>query len=340
MSTSNKKPYFLNMCLKLPALFRRKPAGSPPPPLLQLPPELILTICDHLATDPASRCSLAMACKYLFAVLARNGKPPPLEMGSRNSFLSLLERDLGERFYLCCSCSKLRRFDKSWGPTRPDRSCAAKSNSVFSEGNYRLGYHHVRLVMNYHRSGGTKGIPLKNLNQTAWVQTFDIFKRRPGGLWCQTWSALVISNELFLSVQHTLQARTDKQLRQALATSSYAICPHIDINQMPGSRPWGLRPAPLEDRDLEACWEFPGSCSRCLTDYILTIERPQASAGHSKRGRCRISITSFHQLGDGMSPDDWKWEAYRGSRPTSGPVRNVQECPAGLIMETWNSGHP
>lgn len=289
-------------------------ASLSPPPLLQLPIELVLEVCDHLDTDPASYCNLAITCKSLFSIMTRNESLPRLETENRNSFLCLLERDLGDRFYLCCSCSILRRFHKSWGPTKPDnyRNCERQENTACREGLYRLGYHHVRLVMMHHRSGGTRGIPLENLNQTVHVYPWPTWLR-----WRQDWSARIIKNELFVSAHHTLQleASDEAQVRRALEWEYLTICCHkVRLVLPPGS--------------LDAC-SVPRSCQKCLTDYTISVERAQEPGEHTWH------ITTYHQVGDGASPRCWKWQAYKANR--YGGYRNSKEYPPGRIMETWNS---
>lgn len=321
---------------KLSALLGRKPAACPPlPSMLRLPPELVLMICGHLSKDRVSTCSLAITCKYFFFMLVHDGRLLPLATIDRNPFLCLLERDLGDRFYLCCECSKLRRFYKSWGPTRPDsyQTCHRLLKSSFQVGSYQLGYHHLRLVMHHHRSGGTKGIPLKNLNQTVSVATLpgELYK----AIWRQDWSARIINNELFLSARHTLRASDKTKLRRALDVGFYTICAHTCIG------PWwtSYRLGPLRG-SIEGCFEVPGSCNRCLTDYILTVEAPQKPAKHSAHGEWRIYITTYHQVGDGTSPWDWKWSAYVQWLYTLDLYRNPADYPPGSIREIWNSGNP
>lgn len=310
--------------------------SPPPPPLLGLPIDLVLMICGHLETDPASRCSLAMTCKSLFSIVTRDGRLPQLETESRNAFLCLLERDIGDRFYLCCSCSKFRRFDKSWGPTEPSsyQNCERLINSALWSGKYVLGYHDVRLVMHHHRSGGTRGVPLENLHRSVAVKILP--EERYTARWRQDWTARVINNELFLSAHHTLQPGSKAQLWRALTMYFHMICPHISTHPEYNSLTGYPSPAPLQG-GLKACWEVPGSCARCLTDFTLTIERYQEPAKPQRGEKWRLSITTYHQVGDGMSPSDWKWLAYSDPSCSDFEDRHGAGYPPGLIRETWNS---
>lgn len=243
---------------------------------------------------------------------------------------------MGDRFYLCYSCSKLRRFDKSWGPTDPScyQNCERLINSALWSGKYVLGYHDVRLVMHHHRSGGTRGVPLENLNQSVAVKTLP--EERYTGRWRQDWTARVINNELLLSAHHTLEPRSRAQLRRALTMYFHMICPHISTHPGYNSLTGYPSPAHLQG-GLKACWKVPGSCAWCLTDYVLTIGRTQEPEEHQRREKWGISITTYHQVGDGMSPSDWKWLAYTDSSRSDFEDRRGAGYPPGLIRQTWNS---
>lgn len=316
---------------KLSKHHRSKPAVSLP----HLPIELVLMICNHLKMDPVSSCSLAITCRSLFSILIHHERFPSLDKEHKNTFLCLLEGDIGNKYYLCGSCTRLHRFEKSWGPTSPDshRRC----QTIYAAGHvprYDLDYHHVRLVMNHYRSGGATGIPLKNLNQT--VFTTKSPTARYSGIWRQDWSARIISNQLFLSARHTFQSRDEREFRQTLDSGSGRICSHIGTAppRTGEPSPLPLDPLPLRPGKLEACWKLPGSCRRCLTDYILTIETPQACAKQLWRGKWRISITTYHQVGDGTSLWDWNRLAFR-NWPYAHPKRDPEEYPPGIFKETW-----
>lgn len=296
-------------------------------------------IRDDLTQDPDAVCCLALTCRHLFWTLAYNGRPPRVEGKRRTSFLELLERDLSHNFYFCDNCSKLHRFDRSWGPTNFD-SIRNWCGRYVLDNNYRLdpyylGYHHLRLVMLNHLYGPTKGIPLQNLEK-------DILIRTRNGVWRQQWSARIISNELLLRAHHTLEARDEEQLRQALDMDYYRICRHIDIDsdymrQTQGPQ-FSSRPAPLRSAPLVACRDMPGSCARCLTDYTLTIETPEAPTvkRYAAGAKWRLCITAYHHVGNG-SPENCKWLAYISSVALSFLHRDPEGYPPGLVIETWNA---
>lgn len=326
----------------------------PVPPLLLQPQELLDLICSHLS--PASVCCLAITCKTTFSSLS-------CELGTqadRASFLCLLECDVAERFFFCPGCTRLHRWEKWWAPTNYDKYgaridlCSKMdwARECFSPrlyGQYELGYQHFRLVTNRHYYGANKGLPLQNLEATFSVKTSSSGCTR----WRQTWSARIIDNELFLRAHHRIQAPDEAALRGALDGAylneanikRYYLCHHVCIasEELMARFPvLFIRPEPLGNRGpWAACRNVPGSCKKCLTDYVVTIETPDTC----NSGAWRLSVTTYHQLGDGRSPEDWKWKTIKSPAGVSRDYaknewrrhkqRDAQIYPPGLVMETW-----
>lgn len=65
--------------------------------------------------------------------------------------------------------------------------------------------------------------------------------------------------------------------------------------------------------------------------------KPQEPAKQPQRGHWRVSITTYHQVGDDTSPRGWKWLAYIEEGFTGTLDRDPADFPLGLIWETWNS---
>lgn len=146
----------------------------PPPALLQLPADTVLYLCqEHL--PPASAVALSLTCKALFnlafsrAILGLNRNA--LE---RQELQLLLEKDLGHAWWYCHCCSRLHpistrgptggtRDSPSWvvgqDPRRPYHNRRWLERSSFS-----ADYQSVRLVLNRHFLGPSKGSPLEIFN--------------------------------------------------------------------------------------------------------------------------------------------------------------------------------
>lgn len=314
-------------------------------PLLRVPPELIFAISHYLAEKPESLCSLAVTCKQLYLILVGNGWPSRLKTEDRftqMSFLCLLERDLGNGYYLCPRCVKLHTYNRSWGPTSNDTTpaCSHLYPSDQLTGPYSLAYHHVRLVMNNHLFGAKKGIPLRNLEGMVKVKTSVAHRFAiDNGIWRQKWSALIIDNELFLQVQHILQARDESQLMETLHKDVYDICPHTVIHRSEVVWPYFQSPTHMRG-PLTACQDVPGSCETCLTDFTMTIEPPPGGpANRVRRGPWRILVTTYHRLGEGRSPCDWKWRAFAQTYADFTLGRGDHRYPPGGIRKQWNAAH-
>ncbi|ROW13623.1 hypothetical protein VPNG_04540 [Cytospora leucostoma] len=284
------------------AMLGRSREPPSPPPLLQLPVELVLEICDHVdAVGLASIAALAVTCKALYSVISANNRLPQLEGRDLTSFLRQLARDLGDTFYLCQECWRLHRFCSDWGPEDVDSRTGCRLVQLRYVWPYQLGWYHVHLVMNRHRLGGTNGLPLRNLEvRHSSVGVGD-------GTWHHDWSARIIDGDLFLRARHTIRGHGERDLRRAVGHEHLFVCNHIRMHSYALTRP-------------EFSFKFKqrqgvvGSCKKCLTDYNSRIVWQdtfwrQANWTQS-RGRRReiqrwsIKVTAYHQVGDGRSIRD------------------------------------
>ncbi|ROV91187.1 hypothetical protein VMCG_09329 [Cytospora schulzeri] len=319
----------------------RKP--QPLPPLLQLPVELLLEICDRIgAGSPESTAALAVSCKTLFSVLSSNNRIPRLRGKHLTTFLSRLERDLGDYLYLCPYCSRLHHFHSYWGPLSIDLFTGCRSRQPHSAYPYQLGWHHLHLVMNRHRLGDTKGLPLQNLEGHTSSSGVNLDRR-----WQHEWTAKIMNNELFLRARHTLSGHDKHELHRAVGHETLSICHHIRMHSGATTRP---------ALSFVARRGGLGACRSCLTDYTTKIEGHDAtsswwqviqegmgqggnywtSGGRGRRRDARrwsITITAYHQVGDGVSPGDWKWMAFAGRSVE--PRFRTWKYPPGSVIERW-----
>ena len=84
---------------------------QPPPPtcILQLPVEILLEISTYLEPHPVSLGSLTLTCRAFYSLLQHclHERHDKITQG----LLTLLEKDLGHRYYHCHGCRKLHTFD-------------------------------------------------------------------------------------------------------------------------------------------------------------------------------------------------------------------------------------
>lgn len=280
--------------------------------------------------------ALALTCKIFFSTLFPTNKLPWLERDSLATFLCYLEHELGDTHYFCDQCLVLHRFEPSWGPLGNDwfTGCRVNQAALFAR-SYHLSHHHVRLVMNRHRLAGTAGLPLHVLDQTV----DSSWPADPPRLWHRQWSASIIDGELFLRARHTVRGYDEPALRHAYDGEPLQVCEHVCIRGEQGiGRPAPLRPA--STYPLAPCQDVPGSCSGCLTDYITTIEYEGGPGGRRRKGgdvapRYIITVTAYHQVGDGLSPGDWKWRAFVGEWSTCRRNHDPVKYSPGSVMNRW-----
>ncbi|KAF3767821.1 hypothetical protein M406DRAFT_328875 [Cryphonectria parasitica EP155] len=304
--------------------------------------ELQYLIFDQLRDSTSSLWSLASTCKYLWWSLIGSGKLAGLSLDEYQTYLCLIERDLGDTHYLCPRCFTLRRFDKSWTPTLLNAfsDCCGWQLAASYPGGYRLSYQYVRLVMNRHILGGTKGLSLENLEQTMHSRTAEAGRDGlpgPHGIWHQQWSARIIDDELFLHARHTVYARDHQEMRLVLSRHKYRVCFHVGMEP----RDWwtGLTrpPPPMRFTFLIGeCHDLDFSCDVCLTDYTVTVELVKADDNDDgRRQGWYITMNGYHRLGNGRSPHDWKWKTFSGNFLL--PRRYLTPYPDGAIRNAWEA---
>lgn len=324
-----------------------------PSRLEQLPPELKLKICEYLS--PASLTALFTTCKSLRAVLIHNnmiGKLPNLDQEQRVEFLSLLERDLGNRFYVCTVCAKLHRFEPWWGPREVGHEPRGLNCPLLDDKwrlwPYCLGWYHVRLVMNRHLYGPEYGVPLQNLEAARnYPSNYRFYwGRRSDVGWHQEWSARIVNDELFLRAKHTIHDHHEHRLRHIIDTEFYGVCRHKTLNApllSPLAPPHWFNRVPIDPAAplFVECEESLGSCIQCLTDFTIKVRlRKPGDADHNTQidGRdWEITIIAYHQLGSGRSHLDWKWTSFSASnfRPSSPYGWLLEDHPPGMVMSRW-----
>lgn len=328
-----------------------QPLPTPCPSRLeQLPVELKLEICDNLS--PASVSALSLTSKHLRAVLISNNRIDQslkVNGAQRIEFLGLLERDIGQRFFLCTRCAVLRRFKSGCGPMQRhirfwNCGCSHEEDTHVISPPYLLSHHHVRLVINRHLYGPGYGLSLRNLEAGS---VAPLIGGQAG--WRQEWSARIINDELFLRVKHKIHGHNEHSLRRIIDTGLYMICPHIRLQAGHPGQPVALRPPSPGAFDADSlaisvtgplfteCEENHGSCTICLTDYTVNVRQRTSNAETGSRG-WEITITSYHQLGKGRSHSDWKWTLFTGATKLP-PMLEAGSDPyaPGAVIAQWLS---
>jgi hypothetical protein len=198
--------------------------------LLQQPTDIFLHISKQLTRTSAV--ALSLTCKAAFVLLSPRVRTC-FSNTDRECFLLFLEKDVGDRVYYCHFCSKLHSFSSYWGPNAQDiepwrfntRDCRYSQLFWLANTGSKLGYHHVRLVMNRHLLGPPRGLPL-------WQLQYETTGLTRPPCWVHKWTGKVIGNELFLSATHTISHSegSAEALRDAVDYHHFDICNHVDCD--------------------------------------------------------------------------------------------------------------
>ncbi|TRX92842.1 hypothetical protein FHL15_006248 [Xylaria flabelliformis] len=336
--------------------------------LSNTPVEVFLLISEQLSADALA--ALSLTCRSFYSILKARIQ---LHGTDREALLLLLEKDLGDKLYYCPFCSRLHPFSPSWTPVdinlkaRENQSCCYERCPAWGQAfrlshssQYNLGYHLARLVMNRHLFGAPNGLPLDSLHR-RFVE-FQDYDTRP---WNQDLSFKIVDNELFLRAVHVFYARDSASFAAASGHQNHYICPHIITAVPPGRNLYGLNEiSELKDHRLHRlipCREALRHCSRCLTDFQITVERVKGCErppGTPQRGWIshgsrvhrwyevesyktpntigwQIAIIAYHQFGSCRSPQDWKWKAMSPGIESMTSRRNTVDYPPGAVIRKW-----
>ncbi|KAI2624911.1 hypothetical protein GGR54DRAFT_594151 [Hypoxylon sp. NC1633] len=271
--------------------------------LLTQPLDILLEIADKL--PPESSLALSLTCKVAFGTFFPS---PSVRVPKQNleRFLLLLEKDVSDRLFYCHLCRRLHPFSHSWEPHRrcQDRRELLCSTMCYSYLPLSIGFYHVQLVMNEHFFGPGRGLSLGQL-------TVDHPSLTTKG-WHVNSMAKIIMDQLYISIKQNLilqgtPARNCTELARILPRD---ICQHKATYHR-GRIFGGLaashsRPQSRRIDDIEECYEVPGYCTVCLTDFTITVKRHTTI--HSVEEGWEITIVSYHQLGECRTPSDWRWQ--------------------------------
>lgn len=354
--------------------------------LMGLPIDILEEIFKAL--EPDACMAFALVCRGLsdhFFVRARDR----FTSAGREYHLAVqhfLEKDIGDRELFCVSCRAFIPFRKDWRagipryssqdgpgfcnclfhqmPRDPRETCLGMACRSFGPDilGYQIPFHLARVVMNRHRFGAPRGLPLSCLEADITTNTCQDHL-----IWKEKWKARIIEDELFLCATHVLrqadQGISAEVLRDTLHQSKcYAVCEHLYTWKRIGLGEFDVV-APLDERHggpiteknvFVPCRDVQRSCEVCLTDYTTTIEwKQEAGAGLIQPGNSTtpspggwiVTITTYHQLGHCRSAYDWKWQTATSGSAWNLAVKNgfsqqygqvLALNPFGSVRTIWN----
>ena len=318
----------------------RQESPTPKVDFLGLPTDVLYLISDHL--DVASAYSLALTCRGLWQTALPQTRRKRDLKDTAEVLLAVENDSIADGFFFCDRCVKLHHFKQTWGPHSQDEvvekgegyHCGLRDRFSPTGNAYEMAYHHLRLVMNAHFYGQDQGIPLQNL-----CIEHDQ-KRQATTINCKT-NAAIFKDELLLNRVYTFTVQNDQAVpfRSSTGFRDFRICEHVPFFRQSSiyhqNLPELLRKPRGGSDEFVACTSAPGSCGICLMDYDITIKRLDGGASW------RMIINTYHLLGDGRNPDDWKWARFTEKSRShlflpNRPNRRGSGYASGVIKRTWS----
>ncbi|KAI0160629.1 hypothetical protein GGR57DRAFT_499306 [Xylariaceae sp. FL1272] len=297
--------------------------------------------------DSASYTALSLTCKALYYL--HRGRVSPLFQGSRLHLLTLIEKDIADKWYLCHVCSKLHRtsrlgFPKS-GINTGRAMCRTGQRLLRPCGVWkdRLTFQQARCAMIRHLYGGDNGWSVALLE---WGDKATRSNPRPT-------SAIprIIHGELYYCITSTFNyaVRDWVSVQQAAFDfinyfENRRLCPHmsvrldkiscklcVDDDIKTYEQPEG--PVAIADVPFACVDKWQGSCPICLTDFEASVELNDTMV--LKKSQFIITVKSYYQLGPCQSPDDWKWTTLTRRSADYLVKRNKKIYPPGSVRQIW-----
>ena len=292
---------------------------------MNLPLTVVLLFADHLPAESVA--ALSLTCKALWRVSywVKTTNDP----GTRPGLLPLLARDRPGIFY-CHRSQRLHRIDPNMRPGDGryggDWGCCNVHNPPQVDNDRLIFFYHAHLVMNAHRYGPLRGLPLDILTLRTPLH-FSV-SQGPGRLKLAVVAdreARIIDGRLF--VRRTLHIglpevhETDGRNIMHSIQGMLDICQHQDFP--PGWASCILRPNRASGSET-----YTASCPYCLSEGELVVKSKEGRPGRS------VVARSYQQLGRCEAPTGWEWASHATDNSN---YRPAEYLPVD-VRRRWNSG--
>ncbi|KAK4451292.1 hypothetical protein QBC34DRAFT_323050, partial [Podospora aff. communis PSN243] len=280
---------------------------------LNVPPELVLGILDHL--PPESVIAFALTCRAFF----RQYFPRPLPrlshwQSARATLLQWLEKDTPELYY-CPGLVYCRQHLHVW---KLERLSTSGLKHLVEFGT-TLTYTLARLTMNRHLYGPGHGPSVEEIAITNDRNAYGKNKERIDEVdIVRSWAAKIIRNRLFLFGTFTIRSPSEhvkdqiQHLRAFLHKHrNILICRHVD------TRKPAIIPFHEQGRGMTSRKPVQMSCPICFTDYQVQamdhwdygnqvgFEQPP-----KREKDFIIRISRWHNLGPCRYRRDREWHLF------------------------------
>ena len=307
----------------------RKDSGhvecTKPKQLLDLPPELIISIADMLPTTSAA--CLALCSRRLSQILGPRAwtSLQRQEQDGCLAFISVLARDLPQHF-VCYPCVRLHRSSTVPWPrvvlNRQAPKCVRMDVdfSYMFPSWYFITFAHVQLAMKRHYYGSSHGFPLEAFLYTEVNQTND------RGTTLLSVDTQIVTGELLMRSQQLILLPRDRSDEFFTKDAVHHICNHI-WKRIPDDSLAELVRSRLEELEAQGkCCTQTLQCRKCYMDFTID------AIDFAERG-IAVLVTRWINLGAGLHPEDAKWQSHLHISMPKGVVH--QPHPLGRIRASF-----
>jgi hypothetical protein len=297
---------------------RPRPIALESSVLGKLPLELIIHIARFLLPDSAP--SFSLCCRPIYFILGTQYLKAleENEQLDRYKFLTLLERDLPNHI-ACYYCKKLHAINKAHRHLHPHRyysgagcylSCweADLELAIGLCGRGNFSFTVFQMAMKFHR----QGLDCSKLLNLLSYKTKTHF--RHGYVEQCTASAQIVAGSLFIREQRIFMTPSTQPIPIPWGPN-FIICPHLQFISVEGfNRYWDIiqiahRDEPRNYKNGEGIIQ----CKYCLTEFRIDF-KSFGGCGNA------MFVTRWHDLGEGRSPLDHKWQSHIYGRTGGGKL--------------------
>jgi hypothetical protein len=299
--------------------------------LLDLPPEVLLSIADFLPTTSAS--CLALCNRLLSRILGPRvwTSLQHQEQVDRIAFLSALAKDLPQ-YFVCHHCVRLHRSSAvQWPRSVPHRQslpCVSKDVglSYLWSSHYLLKFAHIQIAMKRHCYGSDHGFPLE-----AFLHTEVELNDARGTTTLLSVEARIVSDELLMRSQQWILLPRDRSDEFFTKGLLHHLCEHIRTVQgtVKDDMLSNLVRSKINQlEDQRRCSTQTLQCPECHMDFLM-------DAMDFKERGLAMFVTRWINLGAGVAPMDAKWRSHLRIPMPEGVVH--QSHPAGSIRASFEN---
>ena len=310
------------------------PAVEQKSAFLDLPIDILFSICDHLPLS--AKILLSHTCKAMWYALRSKCSSQLKAMAREDRFNTLTELgNLLPDYSHCIKCNILHPVEPddipnltNWYRRSRRHSCCTPSHTydhVRPQYLYAVSFHHVQLALKYSR--------MKQKHQDYRSNILQKFEIRPAGspiIKSFTAKPKVVNARFILLATHVLYVGPLRDAAKMNRDNYIMFCPHHHFG-LGGTGPGNfvaalLQKAVINAADMQYQHTELFSCDRCPTDYSVVVENDEAV------------LKTWQDLGNGFSVEDPSWQSHLWSYQNGIPTGLQFNYEHGSISKMYNGG--